>query len=362
MNFDYSVDAKALRSQARDLFASAATSAKLHEMVKRGEQHDGSLWAQASSLGWAGPQVSEALGGVDAEPELLCALAEAVGMTLAPIPLMSSAIFSIEAIRMAGSREQQARWLPELASGTMIGAVAIHDAAGHPRARVRQGLLTATKAVVCEAMISRLCVLLADDEAGVPALYLASLGAAGASRVPMQTLDLLRGHARVEFVNVPVQRLDGHPAGAGAVDAWLDRIAVYRAFEQLGGAQACLDMAVAYAKQRMAFGRLIGSFQAIKHKLADMYVAIELARSNCYYAASELQSGTASLALAASAALQAATQAYEWCAKENIQTHGGFGFTWEADCHLHYRRSKALAVSLGHPARWRDRLVDALAA
>jgi alkylation response protein AidB-like acyl-CoA dehydrogenase len=137
----------------------------------------------------------------------------------------------------------------------------------------------------------------------------------------------------------------------------LDKAAVLVAFEQVGGAQACLDMATAYARERIAFGRQIGSFQAIKHKLADVYIATELARSNAYYGAWALQTGAPALGLAAAAARVAATEAFQLAAQENIQTHGGMGFTWEMDCHLFYRRAKMLALTLGSARHWKDRLV-----
>jgi len=137
----------------------------------------------------------------------------------------------------------------------------------------------------------------------------------------------------------------------------LDRAAVPLAFEQVGGAQASLEMATAYAKERFAFGRPIGSFQAIKHKLADIYIAIELARSNAYYGAWALSADAAELPLAAATARVSATEAFDLAAKENIQTHGGIGFTWEADCHLYYRRARLLALTIGSARYWKDRVV-----
>jgi acyl-CoA dehydrogenase len=128
----------------------------------------------------------------------------------------------------------------------------------------------------------------------------------------------------------------------------------------VGGADASLEMARNYAMERYAFGRPIGSFQAIKHKLADMYVAIELARSNAYYGAWALSAEAAELPLAAAAARVSATEAFQLAAKENIQTHGGIGFTWDTDCHLYYRRSEQLALALGSLSHWKNRLVDLL--
>ena len=138
------------------------------------------------------------------------------------------------------------------------------------------------------------------------------------------------------------------------------RASVPLAFELLGGAQACLDMAVEYAKQRYAFGRPIGSFQAIKHKLADMYIAVELARSNAYFAAWALAGDPAKLTVAAASAQVCASNAFQLCAKENIQVHGGFGVTWEADCHLYLRRAKTLAALTGPSSDWKEHIVSEL--
>ena len=144
------------------------------------------------------------------------------------------------------------------------------------------------------------------------------------------------------------------------MQAVLDRAAVLLAFEQLGGADRALEMAKAYALDRVAFGRRIGGYQAIKHKLADMYVKNELARSNAYYGAWALTAGAAELPVAAAAARVSASEAFWFASKENIQTHGGIGFTWEADPQLYYRRSRQLSLVAGAPALWRERLVAQL--
>jgi acyl-CoA dehydrogenase len=146
--------------------------------------------------------------------------------------------------------------------------------------------------------------------------------------------------------------------GWPTVQRLLERAANMLAFEQVGGADACLRMARDYALERYAFGRPIGSFQAIKHKLADVYVAIELARSNAYYGAWALSANAAELPIAAATARVSATEAFHLASKENIQTHGGIGFTWDVDCHLYYRRSKQLALAIGAAPWWKNRLVE----
>jgi len=164
----------------------------------------------------------------------------------------------------------------------------------------------------------------------------------------------------VTFDGAVAQALGSEESHWPAIEKLKDRAAVLFAFEQLGGADAALEMATAYAKNRHAFGRPIGSFQAIKHKLADAFIRNELARSNCYFAAWALSADAAELSIAAASARIAATEAFEYIAAENIQTHGGIGFTWESDCQLFYRRSKLLALALGGVRSWKNRLIDQL--
>jgi len=178
----------------------------------------------------------------------------------------------------------------------------------------------------------------------------------------VKTIDPTRGHARLQFRRAQAEVLGVRGEGMAQHRRLLERAAVPFAFEQVGGAHAALDMARDYALGRYAFGRPIGSFQAIKHKLADMYIAATLARANAYYGAWALSTGAPELPLAAATARVSATEAYAECAKENIQTHGGMGFTWEFDCHLHYRRAKLLSLNLGALAAWKDQLVTALSA
>jgi acyl-CoA dehydrogenase len=186
------------------------------------------------------------------------------------------------------------------------------------------------------------------------------LKGAGVSRRAQDCIDPSRKHAEIVFDNASAEALGKIGDGWANSNAVLNRAAVLMAFEQVGGADICLAMSKDYAMSRYAFGRPIGSFQAIKHKLADMYVNNELARSNAYYGAWALADGEAELPLAAAAARVSATEAFHLASKENIQTHGGVGFTWDFDCHLFYRRSKHLALTLGAAPYWKNRLVDQL--
>ena len=174
------------------------------------------------------------------------------------------------------------------------------------------------------------------------------------------TIDPARKHAELTFNDASAELLGADGEGWRLLERLYDAAAVYFSFAQVGGAEAAMWMARDYALQRQAFGRAIGSYQAIKHKLADCYVKLELARSNAYYGAMMLTDGGADLPLAAAAARIAATEAYDFAAKENIQTHGGIGFTWEADTQFHYRRARVMALSIGGPMAWKDKLVSRL--
>ena len=192
-----------------------------------------------------------------------------------------------------------------------------------------------------------------------PSLVIADLAGPGVSRETITTIDPTRSHARIVFDGAPAEALPGSE-GADSVRHLLDRAAVMLAFEQVGCAQAALEMARDYARERFAFGRPIGSFQAIKHKLADIYIAVELARSNAYYGAWALSTDAAELPIAASVARISACDAGWLASKENIQTHGGMGFTWQMDCQFYYRRAKLHAMALGGAREWKRRLVAEL--
>lgn len=359
MNFDYSDEQKMLKDEARKFLSSRCDSTVVRRVLDHDDRsHDAELWRGVAEQGWLGAAIPEAHGGLGLGHVELCALAEELGRACAPIPFASTVYFVAEALMLFGSDAQQAKWLPRIAAGEAIGAFATSEGPGPvtPRSlatRVADGRLTGTKLPVTDGDIADLLVVLTTD-----GLYLVERGEGVATEV-VKTFDPTRSAARVTFTNAPAERL-ANEDGLAAMQAVLDRAAVLLAFEQLGGADRALEMAKAYALDRYAFGRQIGGYQAIKHKLADMYVKNELARSNAYYAAWALNSGAAELPVAAAAARVSASDAYWFASKENIQTHGGIGYTWEADPQLYYRRSRQLALVAGAPALWRERLVHEL--
>jgi acyl-CoA dehydrogenase len=217
------------------------------------------------------------------------------------------------------------------------------------------GRLNGKKVPVADGEAATFAVVLAKN-----ALVLVELAQNGVSRRRVETIDPARKHAELTFNDASAELLGADGEGWRLLERLYDAAAVYFAFAQVGGAEAAMWMARDYALQRQAFGRAIGSYQAIKHKLADCYVKLELARSNAYYGAMMLTDGGADLPLAAAAARIAATEAYDFASKENIQTHGGIGFTWEADTQFHLRRARLMALNIGGPMAWKDKLVTRL--
>jgi acyl-CoA dehydrogenase len=367
MNFEFSEEMQLLRDQARRFLGKRCPPAAVRCAMERQQRFERALWADIAQMGWLGAAVPKIYGGAELGYEGLCVLAEELGRALAPMPFSSSVCLATEAVLRHGTEVQKAVWLPRLVSGKTIGAFAFAEGPGNPRAdalqaRVSSGCLSGTKWPVLDGGIADIAVVAARDEAGQLALYLVELAARQITRTALDTIDPSREQTRLDFDCARAARLPVGATGWDAVESLLDSAAVLIAFEQLGGATASLEMALAYAKTRVAFGRPIGSFQAIKHKLADVYIASELARSNAYYGAWALSSGARELPLAASAARVSSTDAYHLASKENIQTHGGMGITWEVDCHLHYRRAKMLSLQLGSIAHWKDRLMTHWAA
>jgi acyl-CoA dehydrogenase len=228
--------------------------------------------------------------------------------------------------------------------------------------KVGDGKLTGTKVPVPDGSDADFAIVLAQDDPRGVSLYLVRLTAEGVSREELETIDPTRSQARITFNSAPAELVGSRGDGWHIATQVMDRAAILTAFEQLGGADRALEMARDYALERMAFGRPIGSFQAIKHILADMYVSATLARSNCYYGAWALSSGAAELPVAAATARVSATTAFQHCSKNNIQVHGGMGFTWAFDCHLFYRRSNALALGLGSLSTWESLLIERMGA
>jgi alkylation response protein AidB-like acyl-CoA dehydrogenase len=365
MNFDFSDEQKQLKNEARRFLQGECGPEKVRRILDDPRaSYDEALWGAVADQGWLGATIPEEYGGLGLGRLELCVLAEELGRALAPIPFASTVYFLSEALMLAGTEAQKAKHLPKIAAGELVGALASAEGPGEPsgatlRAEVAGGRLTGVKLPVTDGDVAGLALVLAKER-GEAGLFLVDLGGESVERRALGALDPTRDVAEIIFTDAPAERLGSAGEGFELLAQIMDRAAALIAFEQVGGADRCLEMARDYALTRYAFGRPLGGYQAIKHKLADMYVKNELARSNAYYAAWALNTGAPELPIAAAAARIAACDAYWYAAKENIQTHGGIGFTWEADCHLHYRRSRQLAAVAGAPRAWKERLVAQL--
>lgn len=371
MNLDFSDDQKQLQSQIRRYLTEKCPAAAVRVILEGPESYDRALYKGLAEMGALGLAIPEEYGGVGLGRLELCLLAEELGRVIAPVPVASSIYLVAEFLLQAGNDAQKCAWLPKLASGEAVGCFAFVEGQGRVtaekvRAAVRDGKLSGVKAPVADGDCADVAIVLALSGAGrrenALSLYVVDLSGPGVTRESLESIDPSRGQARLTFDGAPAELLGGEGDGWRIAESVLDRAAILMAFEQIGGADRALEMARDYALERMAFGRQIGSFQGIKHMLADMYVSATLARSNAFYGAWALASGAAELPVAAATARVSATQAFQHCAKNNIQVHGGMGFTWAFDCHLFYRRSNALALSLGSQTTWETLLIERMRA
>lgn len=367
VNFDFSDEQIMLRDQAERFLRENCPLSLARKVLEGEQEYDDGLWRRIAELGWCATVIPEEFGGLGAGSLDLCILAEQLGRTLAPIPFASTQYLAVQALLVAGAPRQRGKYLEAVAAGACIGTMALAEGrgvlGGRPGCFVVDNRLHGVKTLVADGMAADFAVVgaRASSAGDAPlALYLADLKGARVRRSRVPALDSSRPYARIEFDDVPVVALGDGGAGNEVLSAILDRAAVLMAFEQVGGADAALSMARTYALERKAFGRPIGGYQAIKHRLADMWVRNELARSNAYYAAWALEAESAELPLAAAAARIASIDAFEFATQENIQIHGGMGYTWEMDCHLYYRRSRMLAVALGSAREWKGRLATRL--
>lgn len=380
MEFDFSPEQKQLQDQVRRFLDGQCDRKAVRAVLDGPQSYDKALWKGMADLGYLGASIPETYGGLGAGYLEACVIAEELGRAVAPIPFSSAIALAAEFLMTAGSENQKQQRLPQIAAGNSIGTLALAEGSGRVSAQSikttaeRNGAtvtITGSKTAVADGDIADFAVVAAVDAAGASddarggqalSLYLVDLNGAGVQRSVISTIDPTRSHAQIVFEGAVGEPLGESGQGWSIVEKVYDRAAVLIAFEQLGGADRALEMGRDYAMQRFAFGRPIGSMQAVKHMLADMYVSATLARSNCYYAAWALSTESSELPVAAATARVSATQAYQHCAKNNIQVHGGMGFTWEFDCHLYYRRSNLLALTIGSLSIWEDKLINRMRA
>ena len=365
MNFQFSEDAETLRAEARKFLGAQSGYEKARAVMEGDAPNDAALWSKIVELGWTGLRIPEAHGGLGMSVLELCVLAEEVGRALSPVPFTSSVLMATELLLASDHEAAQAHWLPKLADGSATGTVGwIEGTAAAPTAApkliYRDGALTGSKLPVADGVSANFAIVTATGAAGELVIALVELERAGVSRKACETIDLVRKSAAITFDNAPCTLLASGDAATALRAKFLHSSAILLAFEAVGGADAAMENAVAFAKDRIAFGRKIGGYQAVKHRCADMYIKNQLARSHAYYGAWALSTGASELPQAAAGARVAAIEAFQFAAEENVQLHGGIGFTWESDCQFFYRRARLLALSLGSRAFWSDQLVRSL--
>lgn len=357
MNFDFSDDQRLLQAAVRKMLAATSSSQEVRRSLEGEAPYSETTWRELIAMGAASAAIDEQYGGAGLGYLELCLVAEEAGRHLAAVPLCSSVYLAAEAIAHGGSEAQKQQWLPRIAAGEVIGTARLDNVESYlvGEAPVFDGEKLTGQFVVPDGGVADLAVLQAGE-----ALLLVELSHRGVSRQSLPSLDPTRPYSRLILRDAPAQVLGGKTDAAAVAARVRNGAAVLVAFEQLGGADQVLAISREYALERKAFGRQIGSFQAIKHKMADMFTANELARAHAYYGAWALSSGAAELPLAAAAARVAATTAYRQAAEESIEIHGGIGFTWEMDCHLYFRRARYLGQLLGSEHAWRAQLADEL--
>ncbi|MBW2279591.1 MAG: acyl-CoA/acyl-ACP dehydrogenase [Deltaproteobacteria bacterium] len=366
MNFDFSEEQKLLKKTVQDFLTEQAPLAVNRAVLESDAVYDEGLWKSAAEMGWLGAAIPEEYGGAGFGYLELVLIAEEVGRALVPIPFGTSVGLATEAILAAGKPEQKEKYLTGLAAGDRIGTLAIAEGPGPVKLEdvtttFENGALNGTKIAVPDGGAADTAVVLANT-GGATSLVIVDLGADGVTRTVQRSIDPTRTVATLEFKGAAGELLGGQGEGAALTQRVLDRAAILTAWEQLGGAQRAFDITQEFTTGRYAFGRPISSFQAIRHRLADQYVDLELARSNCYYGAWALETNADELPIAACNARISATHIGELTSVEMVQMHGGVGYTWEYDCHMFYRRAKHLGLVLGSADEWRERLIQHLIA
>ncbi len=370
VDFAFSEEQDQLRDAVRRFLEAKSPSTEVRRLMETDEGYDPAVWSQmANELGLQSLHIPEEYGGQGFTWVELGIVLEEMGAALLCAPYYSTVVLAANAIMNGATPEQQAELLPGIASGETIGALAITepngkwDASGIEMVASGSGdavTLDGTKSYVIDGHLANLIIVAARSAGSTGTdgvgLYAVDGDAAGLNRTQLATLDQTRKQARLDFAGVPARALGDAGNAWGAVEKTLQHASVGLCNEMVGGAQKVLDMSVEYAKVRVQFGRPIGSFQAIKHKCADMLLEVESAKSAAYYAAGTAAEDTDELPVIASLAKAYCSDAYFHAAAENIQIHGGIGFTWEHDAHLYFKRAKSSEVLLGDATYHRERL------
>ncbi len=367
MNFAFSEDQEELRAGIRRFLEQKSPESEVRRLMETTEGYDPAVWSQMSDqLGLQGIAIPEEHGGQGFGFVELGIVLEEMGRALLCAPYLSSIVLAANLLLVSGDEAAQSAHLPGIASGETIATVALTEDVGRwdeegitLEATAADGghTLTGHKMYVLDGHVADLILVPARLD-GAVSIFAVVGDAAGLTRTPLSTMDQTRKQARLELDGVAGTLVGDEGQGWPILSKTLDLGAVGLANEQVGGAQRILEMSVQYAKDRIQFGRPIGSFQAIKHKCANMLVDVESAKSAAYHASWCAASDDAELPEAAALAKHVCSDAYFSAAAENIQIHGGIGFTWEHPAHLYFKRAKTTQLFLGDPAYHRELLAQ----
>ncbi len=372
MEFAFTDEQDQFRDFVRRFMSDKSPTTEVRRLMETPRGFDEAVWRQlAADLALTGIAIPEAYGGSGFGPVELGIAMEEQGRSLLCAPFFSSCVLAAGAILRAANEDQKALLLPRIASGELRAALAVTepngrwDATGIQTHATRAGgdwTIDGVKSFVIDGDAAHGWVVVAREpgsagNAGV-AFFWVDAAAAGVTRTPLATMDATRKQARIEFRRTPAELLGRAGAGAEPLARTFDHAVIALSNEMVGGAQRLLDSAVEYAKIRVQFGRPIGSFQAIKHKCADMLLDLELAKSAAYHAAQAEAAGDPETPSLACLAKAAAADAYVRIAADTIQIHGGIGFTWDHDTHLWFKRAKSSEVLFGDPNYHRELMLQ----
>jgi alkylation response protein AidB-like acyl-CoA dehydrogenase len=369
VNFAFSDEQEALRSTVRKFLEQKSPESEVRHLMETSEGYNPDVWRQmASQLGLQGLIVPEKFGGAGFGYLELIVVFEEMGRSLLCAPYFSTVAMATTLLMGLSDEAAQKDLLPQIADGSFVVTVALAEEAGSwdPRditmmASHEKGewQLSGDKFYVIDGHIANVLLVVARTVSGTSVLAV-DRGAPGLASELSSTMDKTRKLAHLSFDKTPARLIGAEGEAGEAVQGMLDRAAVALAAEQVGGAQRALEIAVSYAKIREQFGRPIGTFQAIKHKCANMLLEIESAKSAAYYSGWAASEDDAELPVLASMAKSYCSEAYVHAAAENIQIHGGIGFTWEHPAHLYFKRAKSSELLLGAPAYHRERLLQGI--
>ncbi|MFA5632028.1 MAG: acyl-CoA dehydrogenase [Porticoccaceae bacterium] len=349
------------------LIASQVPMQEVRRVFEGEKPYSVETWQQMAEQGWLA--LADADGGAGLGLTDLCLLGLHIGKALAPLPFLGHVAFATQALVRFGSTANKQAYLEKFTRGDALATLAFREAGQDdwrqaPSATVRGGLLTGTKVAVAHGAQADVAIVAARQLDGANpqgiSLFLVELAQAGVTRTEAETIDPASRYATLVFDGAKAVPLHDGAIAQQDYEQLIYSGVVVDAFMQLGSAQAAFAAARQYALDRYAFGRPIGSFQAIKHKLGRMYESLCIAEANCHFGAAAMAYKPSLLAVAAASAHLAAVDAFNHCARDNNKIHGGISATWEHDCHLYYRRAKLAAVALGNTTTWNAIAAQAL--